>query len=1607
MAKFVSGRQPKLKLGVKSYTENSTVLEVTGNIGIGTTNATSDLYIVGDQKVTGIITAGSISVTTANFSGNIDVDGHTELDNLNVSGVSTFGGAADFNGSVDIDGHTELDNVNVSGFSTFTNAADFNGDIDVDGHTELDDVNISGVATATAIHLGAEGSAIRVTSNTISGPAILTLDPAGVGDNTGKVVIAGDLQVDGTQTVVNSTTMSVDDKNLELGTGAANDAAADGGGITVVSGEGNKTFQFEATGDNLGSSENLNIASGKDYKVNNESVLNSTTLGTNVVNSSLTNLGTLTELDVNGHTELDNLNVSGFSTFTNAADFNGDIDVDGHTDLDNLNVSGFSTFVGFSTFNSSVFIAGISSVGAAITMYPSTGIVSATTFHGDLVGTALTTTNIPDLEGDVSSVNKVTTLATVNSNTGTFGSSTAIPAITVNAKGLITAATTNAITVGDGQLNLAVSGNGLSGSATFTANQATGSDSTFTVTSNATDANTASAIVARDGSGNFSAGTISAALSGNATSATTLETARNIGGVSFNGSANINLPGVNEAGNQNTSGNAATATTLETARNIGGVSFDGSGNINLPGVNEAGNQNTSGNAATATEATNVTVTANNSANETVYPVFVDGATGTQGAETDTGLNYNPGTGTLSAANITLSGNLTVDGTTTTINSATLTVDDKNIELGSVASPTDSTADGGGITLKGATDHTINWVNSTDAWTFSEHIDLASGKAYYINGTSVLTNNTLGSGVINSSLTSLGTITAGVWNGTAIDDAYIDTIDNANKVSIGSIDIDGGTDIGADLADGDEFIVDDGGGGTNRRSDVDRIYKYVFGKVSGDVTIESNGTASIGSGVIVNDDIKSDAAIANSKLAHSSVSFGGVSVDLGSSDATPAFDLTDATNYPTSSLSGTITNTQLAGSIADSKLNQITTANKIDIGSIDLDGATEMNAALADVDLFLVDDGGNGTEKSMLASRLPTYLFGKVSGDVTIESDGTASIGSGVIVDADISGSAAIANSKLANDSVSYGGVSLDLGQSDATPAFDLTDATNYPTSSLSGTITNTQLAGSIENAKLTNSTISGVSLGSNLENLTPGDFITGSAYNGGTARTFAVDATDANTASKVVARDGSGNFSAETITAALSGTATEATNFTVTANNSTNETVYPVFVDGATGTQGAETDTGLNYNPSSGTLSAANITLSGDLTVNGTTTTINSATLTVDDKNIELGSVSSPTDVTADGGGITLKGTTDHTINWVNSTDAWTFSEHINLANTKGYQLNGTTVLSGTTLGSTIVTSSLTSLGTITTGVWNGTAIDDTYIGTIDNANKVALSSIDLDGGTDIGADLVDADLFIVDDGAGGTNRKSTLSRIPTYVFDKVSSDISIASDGTASIGSGVIVNADISGSAAIADTKLDTISTSGKVSNSATTATNANTASAIVARDGSGNFSAETITAALSGNATSATTATNATHVTVTDNENTNEENLITFVENATTSTGNVGLEMDGHLTYNPSTGTLSAIKFSGNGSDISGISAQVAVTDETSDTTCFPLFATSATGTQNLKSAASKLIYNSSSGELASTVFKGKGAAEDASGNTVRVTISNSAPSSPATGDIWIDIS
>ena len=122
-------------------------------------------------------------------------------------------------------------------------------------------------------------------------------------------------------------------------------------------------------------------------------------------------------------------------------------------------------------------------------------------------------------------------------------------------------------------------------------------------------------------------------------------------------------------------------------------------------------------------------------------------------------------------NLTVSGDLTVQGNTVTLNTATLTVEDKNVVLANVATPTDTTADGAGITVLGSTNKTFNWVDATGSWTSSEDLNLLAGGVFRINGTEVLSGTTLGSGVTASSLTSLGTIATGVWNGTIIASGY--------------------------------------------------------------------------------------------------------------------------------------------------------------------------------------------------------------------------------------------------------------------------------------------------------------------------------------------------------------------------------------------------------------------------------------------------------------------------------------------------------------------------------------------------------------------------------------------------------------------------------------------------------------------------------------------------------------------------------------------------------------------------------------------------------------------------------------------------------------------
>jgi hypothetical protein len=244
-------------------------------------------------------------------------------------------------------------------------------------------------------------------------------------------------------------------------------------------------------------------------------------------------------------------------------------------------------------------------------------------------------------------------------------------------------------------------------------------------------------------------------------------------------------------------GNAATATALQTARTIGGVSFDGTGNINLPGVNTAGNQSTSGNAATATESTNVTATANNTTDETVYLTFVDGATGTQGIETDTGLNYNPSTGVLTTTSVTgnLTGNVTgnVSGTagSATGNAATATALQTARNIGGVSFDGTGNIDLPGVNTAG----NQNTSGSSGSTTGNAATATALATARNINGVSfdgtgnitvtaaagTLTGSSLASGVTGSSLTSVGTLGSLTVSGTVtIDSVGITAVQTSSE-----------------------------------------------------------------------------------------------------------------------------------------------------------------------------------------------------------------------------------------------------------------------------------------------------------------------------------------------------------------------------------------------------------------------------------------------------------------------------------------------------------------------------------------------------------------------------------------------------------------------------------------------------------------------------------------------------------------------------------------------------------------------------------------------------------------------------------------------------------
>ena len=289
----------------------------------------------------------------------------------------------------------------------------------------------------------------------------------------------------------------------------------------------------------------------------------------------------------------------------------------------------------------------------------------------------------------------------------------------------------------------------------------------------------------------------------------------------------------------------------------------------------------------------------------------------------------------------------------------------------------------------------------------------------------------------------------------------------------------------------------------------------------------------------------------------------------------------------------------------------------DITSQDLDATTDSGT----IDVLLGSEtltvaGGSGISTSATGTTITvagddastsSKGVASFSSDDFSVSSGAVTIKSGGVTNTQLAGS--IANSKLSNSSVSFGGVSLALGASDATPAFDLTDATNYPTSSLSGTITNAQLAGSIANSKLSNSSVSfgGVSLALGASDATP-------AFNLSDATNYPTSSLSGTITNAQLAGSIANSKLANSSITVSDGSNTTATALggTITFSGTSNE--VDVAESSGTITIGLPNDVTIGQN----------LTVTGDLTVNGTTTTVNSTTVTIDDPIFTLGGDSAP-----------------------------------------------------------------------------------------------------------------------------------------------------------------------------------------------------------------------------------------------------------------------------------------------------------------------------------------------------------------------------------------------
>jgi hypothetical protein len=1218
-------------------------------------------------------------------------------------------------------------------------------------------------------------NAVSITDSTGSGSytsgALTVAGGVGIG---GTLNVQGDLNVQGTFTTINSTTITVADKNIELGVVATpTDLTAEGGGITLR-GATNKSINWYS-GVGWSSSESWNLASGNTFKINGTNVLSSNTLGTGVIFSSIQTAGIITSgtwaataiTALYGGTGLEPTFTVGDILYANTSSTWGRLTANSNSGFvlvsagsgatptyvnpNTLSVgfastatysyqsgyaitSGFATTASYSYQSGYGLTSGLATTanyshqsGYAITSGSSSTSAFATTAANLNVSSAVSGLFYPVLSNTASSASgigaSVNSYFTFNASSGAFGA-TSVNILSGQSYSIGGNSVLSATSLGTGVTNSSLTAVG-----TITTGVWAGTLITGLYGGTGYNSYTKGDILVGAGSTfiKVNVGTDNFVLVADATTAS---------GVKWNSIAGLSITSVN--------GLTASAQFFSTGTSGTGFNIASSGsthtfNIPIAGTGATGLVSTLAQSFAGAKTFTNDVIISSTTGSTAFntgALTVYGGLGVSGqlSFNQAALGYTGATnpsmafiGSTTAAPITLTvlsdNSLLWEGT-----SGKLFGINNNLSSGWIFNVGDisglpiirANADGTIAMAEFTANVGIGLSNPSYKLHVVGDTNLSSTYVYRINGTSVLSATSLGTGVTNSSLTAVGTISTGVWAATAITSFYGGT--GYQTYSTGDLLVGTGATLTKLAVGTNNFVL---------TADNTVVGGLKWTNVSGLAITNINGlTAS-----------KQDLA-------------------FGYSGTVPSFSSSGATHTLNIPIAGSGA-TGLISTLAQTIAGQKTFTSAI-IGDLTGTATTASFASTANY----AHQAGYAITSGFATTASYSYQsgYGITSGFATTANYAYQSgygITSGFATTANYAHQSgyAITSGFASTSSYSYqAGYAITSGLA-STSTLALTVSSNstsvnadYNIPFFSGTALSTnnslyynpstgRFNAPIHTGTWAGNTITSFYGGTGFSTYSTGDFLVGagatlyklsvgtnnfilvadSAVPGGikwaNVSGFAITNINGLTASR---QDLAFGYSG-TVPAFSSSGSTHLLNIPLAGTGSTGlvSTQAQSFAGIKTFTNAVSiTDSTGSGSYTTGALVVAGgvgvggtLNVQGDLNVQGTFTTINSTTITVADKNIELGVVATPTDLTAQGGGITLRGATDKSINWYSGV-GWSSSESWNLASGNTFKINGTNVLSSSSLGTGVTNSSLTAVGTVTTGVWSATAVTALYGGT-------------------------------------------------------------------------------------------------------------------------------------------------------------------------------------------------------------------------------------------------------------------------------------------------------